>query len=361
MPSIAQEFGWSEEVAERLIGDYLNQHILAVFSYAIYTMLFAGTLRQIIARGEWHRRRIALTLVLCVIWALATVNVGLVWNALYATYVTHGQSQDAVLAYMFGIGQANFTPTRIAVNALGPTSIFVNAMLADFINIWRCWELYHRNWLVTVFPLLGVILGLFSHVFLQVTAFSSPNVAVIGLAQVHWAVVYDATLASVNALTTTLILVRIISVCGIKHVRTYGGLIYILVESAFLYSATYIVFLVLYLRDAPSADRDSFVYVQGILNAVTASAPTMIIGRVMAGESRPNDSWTHPSAVENMRNMAESIRFASNNQAPIVSLDLPDVPSHSSTSQSREPSMGGTTGEVLAGTDIEKGPINVED
>lgn len=47
MPSIAQVFGWSEEVAERLVGDYLNQHVIAVFSYAIYTMLFVGTMRQI--------------------------------------------------------------------------------------------------------------------------------------------------------------------------------------------------------------------------------------------------------------------------------------------------------------------------
>ncbi len=86
-------------------------------------------------RGEWHRRRIALTLIICVIWALATVNVGLIWNALYATYVTHGQTQDTVLGYMFGIGQANFTPTRIAVNVLGPTSIFIIAVLAELTNV----------------------------------------------------------------------------------------------------------------------------------------------------------------------------------------------------------------------------------
>ncbi len=91
----------------------------------------------------------------------------------------------------------------------------------------------------------------------------------VSLAQVNWTVVYDATLAAVNVLTTTLILARIISVCGIKHVRTYGGLIGILIESAFLYSTTYIILLVLYLRDAASADRESFVYVQGLLNAVT--------------------------------------------------------------------------------------------
>lgn len=76
----------------------------------------------------------------------------------------------------------------------------------------------------------------------------------------------------------------------------------------------------------------------------------MIIGRVMAGESRPNDSWTRPS----MRSMAQSIHFASNNQVPAVTLDLPDAPSHSSVSQSSGPSRGVTTGEAPAGNDIEK-------
>ncbi len=89
------------------------------------------------------------------------------------------------------------------------------------------------------------------------------------LTQVNWVIVYYSITASVNILTTSLIIIRIISLVGLKRTRTYRGLIEIMVESAFLFSATYLVYLALYARDfyLPYFSSKS-LYAQGMLNAV---------------------------------------------------------------------------------------------
>ncbi|KAF9009324.1 hypothetical protein BDZ89DRAFT_1167993 [Hymenopellis radicata] len=340
MSTIAEQLGLSQETVQRLIGDYLNAHILAVFAYALYIMIFGATMRLMVQRGQWSPRRITLTVILCLIWAFATVSLGVAWNAMYATYVTHGQTQDAIFGYMLGIGSGNFTSQRLSLNLALAVTTALNAILAELINIWRCWELYHRNWLVPVVPFLGVICGLLSQVFALVTLYpsSGPKYA-SSLALINWTVVYYAVTASVNILTTTLIITRILLVSGLKRARTYRGLIAILIESAFLYSATYIVYLALYVRDAPSADRDAFVYVQGLLSAVTATAPTLIIGRVVTGEAHPDDSWTRtclPHMSTTVRRTAESIRFASFRPARTQDTNAVELPNASSEFDSSE-------------------------
>ncbi len=93
------------------------------------------------------------------------------------------------------------------------------------------------------------------------------------MSQVNWTIVYYAVTTSANILTTLLIIIWILSVGGLKSVRTYRGILEILIESAFLYSATYVLFLGLYARDtALSYWSVSNWYVVGLLNAVTVSS-----------------------------------------------------------------------------------------
>ncbi|KAF9030234.1 hypothetical protein BDZ89DRAFT_1132536 [Hymenopellis radicata] len=139
--------------------------------------------------------------------------------------------------------------------------------------------------------------------------------ASVSLNEINWQIVYYSITAGTNVLTTFLIIFRILSLGGLKSARTYRGLLEILVESAFLYSATYIIYLVLLLRDfhLPYWSYTSD-YMYGLINAVTALAPTMIIQRVMSGGARPNDSWIHsslPSMGSTMRSLEESIQFDS--------------------------------------------------
>ncbi|KAF9026952.1 hypothetical protein BDZ89DRAFT_1161059 [Hymenopellis radicata] len=315
MSSVAQELGLSEHEARRLIGNNLNGHIISILCYGLYVMIFVATMHQIVARHEWPRQRVGLTIVLCLIWAVATMSFGLSWNGIYTTYVTHGQSEDSVLGYISGIGSGNFTPQRRALNILGMTATPFNVVLAELTNVWRCGVLYQHNWFVVSLPVLCILGGLISHVFYMLVLFPPTTTFAGTLTQINWIIVYYSITASINILTTSLIIVRIIRIVGLKRTRTYRGLIEIMVESAFLFSATYLVYLSLYLRDFYLPYFSSAnLYAQGMLNAVAAAAPTMIIGRVMTGEASPNDSWTRtslPHMRTNMRSIAENIRFAS--------------------------------------------------
>ncbi|KAF8992097.1 hypothetical protein BDZ89DRAFT_1151239 [Hymenopellis radicata] len=163
-----------------------------------------------------------------------------------------------------------------------PTVVVVNALIAELINIWRCWEVYHRNWIVIVAPLLGILCGLISHAFVMVAWFRPTGITVnVNILQVNWKIVYYSVTASISILTTTvLIIARIVSQTGgLKRARTYRGVIEILVESALLYSS-YTVTL------HCSCGMSRFPTVMSVSTNETSdiiqAAPTLIIECVMA-------------------------------------------------------------------------------
>ncbi|KAF9012900.1 hypothetical protein BDZ89DRAFT_1167133 [Hymenopellis radicata] len=295
MSSVAQALGMSDAEVIQIITATLNFHIIEILTYGLYTMVFVSTMHHIDARSganKWPSQRIALTIIICIIWALATIEIGISWSGLVSTYVTHGQLQNSVLGYVMEYGDG-----------------------IELINVWRCWELYNRNYLTASLPLLCVLCGLMSHIFNMVISYSGDQSTPASLSLINWEIVYYSVTAFTNVLTTFLIIFRILSFGGLRIAWTYHGLLEILIESAFLFSATYILYLVLLVRDfyLPYLSSTSY-YAYGLLNAVTALAPTMIMGRIMSGGARPNDSWIRsslPSMGSTMRSLEESIRFSS--------------------------------------------------
>ncbi|PBK60803.1 hypothetical protein ARMSODRAFT_1026240 [Armillaria solidipes] len=90
-----------------------------------------------------------------------------------------------------------------------------------------------------------------------------------------------------TVLSTCLIVFRIVKMEGGASspvlLRSYRGIIEIVIESAALYMLTLIIFLAFFIHDnARSA------YPQAILNIVTGVAPTLIVLRVASGQARPN-------------------------------------------------------------------------
>ncbi len=100
---------------------------------------------------------------------------------------------------------------------------------------------------------------------------------------------------------------------GASHavsLRSYRGVIEIVIESAALYAVSLIIFLAFFIRDDPRS-----VYPQAILNTVTVSivflinfgvfltdvsqgiAPTLIVARVASGRARPDESWATSSSA----------------------------------------------------------------
>lgn len=88
----------------------------------------------------------------------------------------------------------------------------------------------------------------------------------------HWNMAYTSLTVITNTVSTALIIICIVRATGVAGSRTYVGIIEILVESSFLYSITYMVYLVLYVHNiyAPYYS-ETFYYPEAMLSAVTVS------------------------------------------------------------------------------------------
>ncbi|KAF9019339.1 hypothetical protein BDZ89DRAFT_1073092, partial [Hymenopellis radicata] len=159
--------------------------------------------------------------------------------------------------------------------------------------------------------------------------------------EIDWTIVYYSVTVAVNISTTSLIIFRILAVGGLKAVRTYRGVIEVVVESAFLFSATYVVFLATFLSDinapvVPNSFHNLNWYMTAVIGAITATAPTLIIGRAMAGETRPRDA----SLLTIPRSIVDGILFASmsTRRNTVATVQLPNVPA-GTASQKSAPSI----------------------
>ncbi len=151
-----------------------------------------------------------------------------------------------------------------------------------------------------------------------------------------------------NSLCTLLILFRIVRVSGISaSLKTYRGIIEILIESAAMYAIVYIALLIAYAYEFYNDTvtvMTAYTYPVVISDSITVRsyssastiltldsqgiAPTLIIARVMAGQSRPDDSWTRPSLPHirsDVLSAAESLQFAS---APTTNTGNIDLEAH---------------------------------
>ncbi|KAF9001243.1 hypothetical protein BDZ89DRAFT_1146965 [Hymenopellis radicata] len=246
-------------------------------------------------------------LVLCLIWASATVYVGLIWSALYSTFITHGQSQESILEIIYGTPTGKVDSQRRVLNAVALTMVALSSSLAELVNIWRCWELYSRRWTIVIIPFLAVICGLTTYGTALSSWYraSSPIFFAPGQ-QIILTIEYCVLTAATNITTTSFVIGRIVAVGGWRQIRTYSGLVEIMIESSFLYSATYIVYLALYVHSM-SHGGTSYVYVGALLSGVTAAAPTMIMARIMSGRVRPDDSWTRSSTMQSDTSLMSSL------------------------------------------------------
>ncbi|KAF9011512.1 hypothetical protein BDZ89DRAFT_1077690 [Hymenopellis radicata] len=139
----------------------------------------------------------------------------------------------------------------------------------------------------------------------------------ITASRTNWTLVYYSMTVATNSLCTVLVLFRIVRISGLgASLKTYRGIIEILVESAAMHAIIYIALLIAYAYEYYTASitiMTAYPYPMMISYSITGIAPTLIIARVMAGQSRPNDSWTRPSLphmASDVLSSTESLQFA---------------------------------------------------
>ncbi|SJL10514.1 uncharacterized protein ARMOST_13900 [Armillaria ostoyae] len=215
---------------------------------------------------------------------MATIDFALYWSYIRLIYVKHGQTVvDEYLACF------KLNNLEIPMNITG----IVSTICADSAMIWRCWMVWGKRWPIVVLPILFLISGIgvtilapqYSRLLMLVSTVSEEAFIFLLL------ILYLAFVLATTLWCTLAIIFRILSVGRAstgsgRPTRVYRHAIEVLVES----SALYAIFLLL---DMPFVARQSAAngYTETAAAIARGVAPTLLIGRVAAGQARPDDSW----------------------------------------------------------------------
>ncbi|KAJ7613503.1 hypothetical protein FB45DRAFT_759174 [Roridomyces roridus] len=231
-------------------------------------------------------------------YILSTVHVISDWILLKRGFIDNGETPDSTGTYLF-----EGAPLWLAMTSA--VALTVNTMIADFVLIWRCWTMWNHNWVVVTLPILctlaGTALG-FADIHEQAQFIINPDADVTYF---NFATPYFSLSLVTTCLATILIIYRIfmMSDSETRKARGYTRVIEIIVESAFLYSVTLIVFLP-YLVESSIDDG----YPQVVLAQMTGIAPTLIVARVTFGLARPDETWQGTMSSIRMRSMPSGSR-----------------------------------------------------
>ncbi|KAF8998311.1 hypothetical protein BDZ89DRAFT_749028 [Hymenopellis radicata] len=183
--------------------------------------------------------------------------------------------------------------------------------------------IYARRWLAIVFPVLTTLTGLvavgiaLALEFFPPSAFDSGHIARLG--NIDWNIIYLSMIVCTNTLCTVLIFGRIIFLTGWHHaLRTYGGIITILVESAFIYSSAFIIDLAMRVAaDNSYSVTASYLYMDALLPSITVRTMLRLllctrIQSLFCTVRRPRLSfygWHHVIVLSTSTSISARIQF----------------------------------------------------
>ncbi|KAK0232052.1 hypothetical protein EDD85DRAFT_846278 [Armillaria nabsnona] len=263
--------GLSDIEIQTWLDDNLNSYILGCFVHGIYTGLFGISIWLLLAVKKISKARIYMGCIITALYIFSMIYVIATWIVFSRAYV-FATSFRARYNLMF---------SPVLWETVADTASGLNLIIADCTIIWRCWVVWAHDWRVTIFPIFFVIGGTFCGVNIVVHQDGT---------ETNWAVATIAATLGTNILCTALIVGRIVYVArghrGVMGgIRTYRGVLEILVESAALYSTTFVVLMILY-----PLEGNEYMYPQTLIFSVTGIAPTLIILRVASGQARPEES-----------------------------------------------------------------------
>ncbi|KAK0207464.1 hypothetical protein IW262DRAFT_1302679 [Armillaria fumosa] len=251
-----------------------------------------------ISRREKNRNRIGRKIMLTVIIALyllGTVLTAVNWAFTRYSFITHGENFWTIYTAFYNVLPVKQTPSTFFMveNVLSGITGSLQSILVNIAMIWRCWMVWGSRWSVVVIPILSMIAGIIAKVFQQCVQIRSllnaTNPEAFKPTSIDWTTVYLSLSLAVTWLCTILIVFRIVTVGKANRNAPLGGyrsIVEIIVESAALLSIILIIYIATYARG---------VYMEIYIDAITASirgiAPTLIVGRVASGHSRPDDAW----------------------------------------------------------------------
>ncbi|KAK0448985.1 uncharacterized protein EV420DRAFT_1647263 [Desarmillaria tabescens] len=269
----------------------LNSTILCSLWHGFYTGVLVTTLWTIAqSKNRLHGRGSRfLLIIILLLYMFTTFGILCTWILLTRSFIINGQSFWTRYKTLF-----NPSP---AIHFIGGLAACFCTILAD-TSLARPLSFY-----LALLDCVGAVLACCarsndlhysgSRVFVLYYDFASQSDGEYGsasilytLKSVNWAVLYSSLVLATLLWCTILIVYRILIVSGIATgIRVYRRVIEIMVDSASLYSAVIIVLLVFEVHNEVVGN-----YLTSISVGMRGIVPTILVGRVAAGHTRPDDS-----------------------------------------------------------------------
>ncbi|KAK0242131.1 hypothetical protein EDD85DRAFT_1020805 [Armillaria nabsnona] len=262
----------------------LNSTILYALLHGIYTGILAVTLWNIFTNKCWPIRR-ALIIIIIVLYALTTINFAATWSYIQHAFIDNGQSFWTE-SLKLEVAQAAYLETGITSS--------ISTILADLYMIWCCWMVWGRLWPIVLLPILSLISATVFKVFEIYLAYFDASWGAFPM-------LYLSFILATTLWCTLLIIFRILTVTGVRRgvgdrLKVFRRFIGVLVESSALYSIALILSLVCFIRN------DLRLYYFGVIAGIAKGvAPTLLIGRAVAGHTRPNEEHDETLVVSAIR------------------------------------------------------------
>ncbi|KAK0185027.1 hypothetical protein F5146DRAFT_1167916 [Armillaria mellea] len=268
--------GLSEIEMQVYLDGTINSYILGFLIHGIYTSLYGASIWAL-ATSSISKTRIYMGCLITILYILCTIQVADSWIELRTSFV-NGTSVES---------RYDLISAPLPVEITSAVASALNIIVADYMALLSCMgqKLESSGLAHHIRPERNIL------VVHQYTVSSGDNVVT------KWAVATIATTLGTNLLCTTLIITRIVAVARRQRgmlgmgLRTYRGVLEILVESAALYSISYLLLMIFY-----PLSGNGYMFAQMLVYPITGIAPTLIIARVASGRARPEESWHRPSS-----------------------------------------------------------------
>ncbi|SJL13555.1 uncharacterized protein ARMOST_16999 [Armillaria ostoyae] len=258
--------------------DYMNSQMLLSQLFGIYTGILAVTMWNIIVSRS---RQIGWPMIVAIILLYISTSVCIILSLyIFAGFTSHGQNIWTRYLYM--------TRDHNILNSVGlGTMGLICTILADSAMIWCCWMVWGQHYLIIVLPSLCLVSGVVFKIIVMHQMFLDGTDFGTDTDLRHVSMLY-ATFSLVTTIWCTLLIIYHIlanSRAG-GRLGAYHHVIEVLVESSALYSVSLIIYMACFASNAWGLNYSdtTALIARGI-------APTLLVGRVTAGHTQPDDSW----------------------------------------------------------------------
>ncbi|KAH7918948.1 hypothetical protein BV22DRAFT_887473 [Leucogyrophana mollusca] len=192
----------------------------------------------------------------------------------------------------------------LPVNIVSDVALVLANWCADLLLIWRCTVIYRDcrpalKFCATAIPSL-MFAGSLAMGSMWLVQTSSPSTSFQNVQEgINYTVPYFGLSLAINVVVTSLIVARLLvtrhrlaKILGLSHGSHYTSIAALVIESASLYTAFSLLFLVPFAVNNPVAN----VFIQ-VMGEIQIIAPLLIIYRVLAGKAWSDQTTARTSAI----------------------------------------------------------------